>query len=95
MAEEKILTRHPQGKTGRNINRETYETLKATILAALGKKELTHNELFEQLNKKLEGKIAGNISWYGETVKLDLEARKLIERTDSKPQRYRVPSAKK
>ena len=95
MAEEKILTKHPQGKSGRNIDRETYETLKAAILAALGKKELTHNELFEQLNKKLKGKISGNIGWYGETVKLDLEARKIIERTDSKPQRYRVPAAKK
>ena len=95
MAEEKILTKHPQGKTGRNINRETYETLKAAILATLEKKELTHNELFEQLNKKLKGKISGNIGWHGETVKLDLEARKIIERTDSKPQRYRVPAAKK
>ena len=95
MAEEKILTKHPRGKTGRNISRETYETLKTAILAALGKKELTHDELFEQLNKKLKGKIAGNISWYGETVKLDLEARKIIERTDSKPQRYRVRPAKK
>src|SRR5215211_677962 len=95
MAEEKILTKHPQGKTGRNISRETYETVKAAILAALGKKELTHDELFEQLKKKLKDKISGNISWYGETVKLDLEARKIIERTDSKPQRYRVPSAKK
>jgi Family of unknown function (DUF6958) len=90
MAEEKILTKHPQGKTGRNISRQTYETVKAAILAALGKRELTHNELFEQLNKKLNGKISGNVSWYGETVKLDLEARKIVERTDSKPQRYRV-----
>ena len=95
MAEEKILTKHPQGKTGRNISRETYETVKAAILAALGKKELTHDELFEQLKKKLKDKISGNISWYGETVKLDLEARKIIERTDSKPQRYRVAAAKK
>ena len=95
MAEAKILTKHPQGKTGRNINREIYETVKATILATLGKKELTHSELFEQLNQKLNGKISGNISWYGETVKLDLEARKIIERTDSKPQRYRVPAVKK
>ena len=85
MAEEKILTKHPQGKTGRNINREIYETVKAAVLATLGKKELTHNELFEQLNKKLNGKISGNISWYGETVKLDLEARKIIERTSSRP----------
>ena len=90
MAEEKILTKHPQGKTGRNISKKSYETLKTAILAALRKKELTHTELFEQLNMNLKGKFDGNISWYGETVKLDLEARKIIERTDSKPQRYRV-----
>ena len=90
MAEEKILTKHPQGKTGRNISKKNYETLKTAILSALQKKELTHTELFEQLNKNLKGKFDGNISWYGETVKLDLEARKIIERTDSKPQRYKV-----
>ena len=90
MAEEKILTKHPQGKTGRNISKKSYDVLKTAILAALGKKELTHTELFEQLNKNLKGKIDGNISWYGETVKLDLEARKIIERTDSKPAKYKV-----
>lgn len=90
MAEEKILTKHPQGKTGRNISKKSYDTLKTAILAALRKKQLTHTELFEQLNKNLKGKFDGNISWYGETVKLDLEARKIIERTTSKPQRYRL-----
>lgn len=90
MAEEKILTKHPQGKTGRNINKKTYETLKQAILTALGKKELTHTELFEQLDKKLQGKVDGNIGWYGETVKLDLEARKIIERTTTKPAKYKV-----
>lgn len=95
MAEEKILTKHPQGKSGRNISKESYDLLKTAILAALQKKELTHNELFEQLNKNLKGKFSGNVSWYGETVKLDLEARKIIERTDSKPQKYRVLSGKK
>ena len=90
MAEEKILTKHPQGKTGRNISKKNYETLKTAILSALRKKELTHTELFEQLNKNLKGKFDGNISWYGETVKLDLEARKIIERTGSKPERYKM-----
>jgi hypothetical protein len=42
-----------------------------------------------QLNKILDGKFSGNISWYAETVKLDLEARRIIERTSSKPQKYR------
>jgi hypothetical protein len=90
MAEEKILTKHPQGKTGRNISKESYDTLKTAILAALKKKELTHDELFEQLNKSLKGKFSGNVSWYGETVKLDLEARKVIARSDTKPQTYRI-----
>lgn len=90
MAEEKILTKHPLGKSGKNISKQNYETMKKVILSALGKKELTHTELFQRLNEKLKGKFTGNISWYGETVKLDLEARKIIERDSGKPPRYRV-----
>jgi hypothetical protein len=92
MAEEKILTKHPLGKSGKNISKQKYQTLKKAILSALRNKELTHPELFNQLNKSLKSKFSGNISWYGETVKLDLEARKIIERTSSKPQKYRLKS---
>ncbi len=90
MTEEKILTKHPLGKSGKNINKQTYETFKKAILSALRDKELTHTELFKHLNKSLKGKFSGNISWYAETVKLDLEAGKIIERTSSKPQKYRL-----
>jgi len=90
MAEEKILTKHPLGKSGKNIDKQKYETLKTAILKELQSKELTHTELFEKLNKNLNKKFSGNISWYGETVKLDLEARRLIERISSKPQKYRL-----
>ena len=90
MTDEKILTKHPLGKNGKNIDREKYDTLKRAILSALRKNDLTHTELFSRLNKSLKGKFSGNISWYGETVKLDLEANKLIERTASKPQKYRL-----
>jgi hypothetical protein len=90
MAEEKILTKHPLGKSGKNISKKKYETLKDAVLSALKNKELTHTELFNELNKSLKDKFSGNISWYGETVKLDLEARKIIERTPSKPQKYRI-----
>jgi hypothetical protein len=92
MAEQKILTRHPLGKSGKNISKQKYETLKNTILSALQNNELTHTELFSQLNRSLKGKFSGNVSWYGETVKLDLEARKIVERTSSKPQKYRLKS---
>ena len=90
MTDEKVMTKHPLGKSGRNIDRNKYDTLKKAILSALRKSELTHTELFSRLNKSLKGKFPGNISWYGETVKLDLEARKMIERTSSKPQKYRL-----
>ena len=90
MADEKILTKHPQGKSGKNIGRQKYEAVKEAILSALRDKELTHTELFDQMNKSLKSKFSGNISWYGETVKLDLEARKIIERTSARPQKYRV-----
>jgi hypothetical protein len=90
MTEGKILTKHPLGKSGKNINRQNYETLKEAILSALRKTELTHTELLDQLNKSLKSKFSGNISWHGETVKLDLEARRIIERTSSKPQKYRL-----
>lgn len=90
MTDEKILTKHPLGKSGKNIDRKKYDTLKKAILSALRKNDLTHTELFSRLNKSLKGKFSGNISWYGETVKLDLEAKKIIERTASKPQKYRL-----
>jgi hypothetical protein len=92
MKEEKILTKHPLGKSGKNIDKQKYETVKKAILSALRKKEFTHPELSDRLNKTLKNKFEGNISWYGETVKLDLEARKMIERTASKPQKYRLKS---
>ena len=90
MTEEKILTKHPLGKSGKNISKDKYDLVKRAIVSELRGKELTHTELFRQLSKSLKGKFPGNISWYGETVKLDLEARKIIERTSSKPQKYRV-----
>ena len=90
MTEEKILTKHPLGKSGRNISKQKYETIKQALVAALRNKELTHAELLSQVNKSLKGKFSNNISWYAETVKLDLEARKIMERTSSKPQKYRL-----
>jgi len=90
MTAGKILTKHPLGKSGRNIDRKKYDTLKKAILSALRKNDLTHTELFSRLNKSLKGKFSGNISWYGETVKLDLEAKRIVERTASTPQKYRL-----
>jgi Family of unknown function (DUF6958) len=90
MVEEKILTLHPQGKAGRKISKEKYDMMKKTILEVLRGKELSHAELFAQIEKSLKNKFQGNIGWYAETVQLDLEARKIIERTADKPQKYQI-----
>jgi hypothetical protein len=90
MTEEKILTKHPLGKSGRNISRQNYETIKRAIVETLRGEELTHTELVNRLHGSLKGKFSENINWYSETVKLDLEARGIIERTHSKPQKYRL-----
>jgi hypothetical protein len=90
MTGEKILTQHPQGKTGRNISREAYELFKKAIVDTLRNGELSHNELMTRLNQDLNSRFDGNIGWYAETVKLDLEARNIIERSKEKPPKYRV-----
>ena len=79
MSEQRILTKHPKGKSGKNVTEQNYETLKKAFLSTLRNKELTHTELFDELERRLRPTFSGNISWYGETVKLDLEARKIIE----------------
>ena len=88
--EAKVLTKHPAGKSGRNISKVKYDLLKQAILSLLQDSELSHAELLGRLNKDLQKSFDGDIGWYGETVKLDLEARKIIERTTSKPDKYRL-----
>jgi hypothetical protein len=91
MKEEKIQTLHPtEGKTGKNISLAKYELVKNALLQIVKKNECTHLELMEGIHEKLVGKMEGNAQWYSETVKLDLEARKIIERTNTKPVRYRL-----
>ena len=91
MKTEKIQTLHPQpGKTNKSIAVDKYLFIKEHLLKALGKKQLTHTELMEALYKRVKDKFEGGVQWYGETVKLDLEAREIIERTGTKPEKYRL-----
>lgn len=87
---EKIVTKHPLGKTGRTLEKEKYDVVKEALVASLRRQELTHTELMQALAIKLKRGFEGNVNWYGETVKLDLEARRVIARTATKPQKYRL-----
>lgn len=90
--EERILTLHPEGKKGVNISLNKYLVMKAFVLEQLKQQE---GQTFAQLNETalqtLKNKWQGSIPWYLITVKLDLEARGLIERVEgTKPQQLRL-----
>ena len=89
--EELIQTLHPiPGKINKRISLVKYEQIKKALLAILKKSALTHTELMEALYARVKDTFEGGVQWYGETVKLDLEARKMIERTVTKPEKYRL-----
>jgi hypothetical protein len=88
---EMIQTLHPdKTKTNKRILLEKYNFIKTHLLAVLKKAELTHTDLMEALYQRVKDEFEGGVQWYGETVKLDLEARRVIERTGARPERYRI-----
>ena len=91
MKEEMIQTLHPDAaKTNKRIALSKYNCIRENLLAVLAAGECTHTELMERLYDRLKDSFQGGVQWYGETVKLDLEARKMVERTAGKPEKYRL-----
>jgi hypothetical protein len=81
MNEQKIMTLHPSGKKGVNILLKRYEVIKDFIIIKLKEhSEIGFDELTNLAVKELSATFDGKVVWYLVTVKLDLEARKLIER---------------
>lgn len=89
---DRILTLHPTGKSGVNIERAKYDQMKSAIIESLQVVEsIGFRELGEVVRSKLKGSFDGSISWYYTTVKLDLEARGFIERIPNEtPQMLRL-----
>lgn len=88
-----IQTLHPHpDKTNKKIVLHKYEVIKENILEILGYLEPTHTELMEELYSRVKDSFEGGVQWYGETVKLDLEARGIVERTPTKPEKYKLKS---
>jgi len=81
MTEEKIMTLHPQGKKGVNILKRRYDTIKDFIIETVQEhKEISFEQLTDLAVDKLTKTFDGKVLWYLVTVKLDLEARDIIER---------------
>lgn len=89
---ERIKTLHPEGKEGVNIEKEKYDWIKEAILASLQPQgEILFKDLSAAVEANLPGTFDGSIGWYTTTVKLDLEARGVIERVPKQsPQRIRL-----
>lgn len=90
---EKVMTMHPEeGKAGVNIDKDKYELIREAILdLAHSQGEVAFKDLAPQIDKMVAGNFDGSVSWYVTTVKLDLEARGLIQRVPgSKPQRIQL-----
>jgi hypothetical protein len=81
MTEERIMTLHPKGKKGVNILRSKYDFIKDFILQTLQERgQVSFEELSDLAVQQLSNSFDGKVLWYVVTVKLDLEARDLIER---------------
>lgn len=77
----KILTLHPKGKKGVNILKRRYDVIMDFILRTIEEHgTITYSDLNDLAVEKLASSFDGKIVWYIVTVKLDLEARNLIER---------------
>ncbi|UII81169.1 hypothetical protein [Flagellimonas sp. CMM7] len=79
--EEKIMTLHPQGKAGVNILKRRYDFIKSFIVSTVTESEtITFEKLSDKAIEELTSSFDGKVLWYIVTVKLDLEARGIIER---------------
>ncbi|MEM9920906.1 MAG: hypothetical protein AAF990_22595 [Bacteroidota bacterium] len=89
---EKILTLHPEGKQGVNIEKVKYDQMRVELLNIIRSKgQVSFSDLSASAKEQLAGKFEGSIGWYMTTVKLDLEARGEIERIPgSRPQLIRL-----
>jgi hypothetical protein len=93
---ETIMTRNVnRGAGGTRISKEKYEIVREALLRAVPKKK--DGIAFKDLPRAVAREITrrdlanlGSVTWYTTTVKLDLEARGILERVPgAKPQRIR------
>ena len=88
---ENIQLEHPSGKKAITMDAGKYGVMKDAILRRLEKGGSTHTEMLRSITEDLTSKgvtFPGSIQWHMEWVKLDLESKKQIRRTDSTPARF-------
>lgn len=97
---ERVMTLHPEGKQGVNVERVKYEEMRRALLAVIpkGAEGVAFGELAGLVEGRLDEGVFGGgdgsgvtrVMWWVTTVKQDLEARGEIERVaGARPQRLR------
>ena len=75
-----------------NVDAAKYQAVKKAMLRVLPDKSpgLTHAELCTEMKPHLETLFPGGkkIGWWSKTVQLDLEAKNILNRENSKPLRW-------
>ncbi|MRG85682.1 DUF6958 family protein [Salinibacillus xinjiangensis] len=75
---------HPEEKQGATIRVDKYEVIKDEILKIVKQNgEIAYKELTNVVKENLAETFEGSITWYVTAVKLDLEARGILERFKS------------
>ena len=89
---EKIMTLHPAGKQGVNIDKGKYDMVRKAIEETLqAQPGITFSGLTDAVGERIGDVFEGSVGWYVVSVKLDLEARGVLERVDGRsPQRVRL-----
>lgn len=89
---EMMVTRHPEGREGSEIPRDIYDHIRQTILDVIDEREdISFQELIDIIEENTDLVLDKSVRWYVQTVKLDLEARGIIERIPGEsPQRLRL-----
>lgn len=92
ITETRILTLHPQGKKGVNILKSKYESIKDFIIQKIEEHgEISYSDLNDLAIETLSPTFNGKVTWYLVSVKLDLEARGIIERIPkTSPHKLRI-----
>lgn len=93
MTEQQIHAQHPDSsKKGVNISRRKYVQVRSAIVQSLREEgQMTFTELGDSVSTILNGHFEGAVGWYYTTVKLNLEARGIMERVGKgTPRRLRL-----
>jgi hypothetical protein len=76
-------------RPGINVDQAKRDVIETAIIEALSRHEkLTFEDLARYVEQKLARKFDGSIRWYVTTVKLDLEARHVIERVKDRRREF-------